>query len=1594
MSPEKRALLEKRFGGRRPKPVDDSILPVPRTAELPLSSAQRRLWFMDQVSPGSAVFNVSVALRFVGPLRLDVLAQAVRQLFLRHESLRTFFPPAADGSGSPVQRILPVIAVDLEPVPLADGSEAGVRAAVEAEAARPFSLQAGPLSRATVLRCAPADHVLVLTVHHSVCDGWSMGLLVDELLALYTAGAQGAEAALTPLTLQYADYVGWEARPEHAAELAAGVEYWRRTLSGAVPVIELPVDRARPAAQSFRGERHRFALPPEIWPAVKEIARAERATPFNVLTAGFAALLARYSAQDEVSMVTPVANRPRVELESMVGFFANSIALRVDVSGSPTFRELVGRVRDLTQEAIAHGEVPFDRVVEAADLPRDLSHAPVAQVLFALVEDPALDQELGDLRVTVVDHHNGTAKYDLSLEVWPGADDVLHGVFEYATDLFDETTVLRAVSHLGTLLGSLTAEPDTGIGNAPMLSEGELRDIVVDWNRTEDPLLGGVHAAELFEQQVRRSPDATALVSGERALTFAELDRLADRLAARLRREGVGPETRVALFLQRDIELVVAVLAVLKAGGAYVPLDPKDPAERIAYMLADADARVVLSSGRHVGALPATDAHVITVEDVAATAEDGELPGAERGARPRADNAAYIIYTSGSTGRPKGVVITHGGLANYLAWSLGAYRVADGGDSVLVSPLRFDLSVTTLFCPLLAGRSLTLVREGEELDTLAGVLGDKLGLGLLKLTPAHLDALDTSMPQAAIEADGYLVVGGESLHGSTVAAWRGRAPGLRVVNEYGPTETVVGCCVHEVTENTDLSGTVPIGRPIANTQLYVLDANLMPVTRGAVGELYVGGAGVARGYWNRPDLTAERFVPDPFGAPGGRLYRTGDLVRLRPDGELECLGRADTQVKIRGYRVELEEIEAALTRIPAVREAVVLLREDTPGERRLVAYTTAAEAGEASAAEELRAELRADLPEYMVPDLFVAMDALPLALSGKVDRRALPRPTVEAARGATGEGLVSPVERVVARVWAEVLGVPSVERDVAFLELGGHSLLAVQAMARLRKELGLDLPLSVFLEAGSVADLAARIEGAVVSPVERVVARVWAEVLGVPSVERDVAFLELGGHSLLAVQAMARLRKELGLDLPLSVFLEAGSVADLAARIEALGGAGGEPQEPAQPAPLPEASGEGPLSFAEERFWLAYTLEDRSPAYHVPLTLHLRGDLDVPALAEALGTLIDRHAILRTRYPLDAEGDPVSLVDEPKRFHLDAVDLDGDLRAVLDRLSAEPFDLEDGPLFRPVLLKAADDEHYLSLVMHHIITDGWSIGTLLRELAAAYTALTRGERPSLPGNALQYRDHARAQRGRADRLAGQLEYWERALEGAPAELGLPTDRPRQETSEGRFFTVAFPGRDARGLARRTGSTLFMVLLAAYSAVLGGYAGSEDVVVGTPVAGREDLATEPLLGCFINTLAMRTDLSGDPTFEQLLGRVRESTLRAYDHQEVPFQQVAERVVERVEGRSSLFRVWLELQNYPDSPLDMAGLKAEELAEDLETAKFDLAFHLAETGEELELKVKYDALLFDERTMRGYADRFVALLSAAAGDPARRLSELAG
>jgi amino acid adenylation domain-containing protein/non-ribosomal peptide synthase protein (TIGR01720 family) len=1028
------------------RPAAAALEAGPRPATLPLSHAQQRLWFLAAADPSDPSFHLTTVLELVGPLDLAAFRAACTAVVHRHESLRTRFV-AVDGR--PTQVIDPPGPHPVALVTLAGSAEARraeARRIVLDDALRPFDLATGPLIRTQLLALAPAHHVLAVTVHHIISDAWSEQIIVREIAALYGAARHGAAAALPPLPIQYADYAVWQRTWIEHEIRARQLPYWTRQLAGAPPLLALPIDHPRPAVRSGRGHTLRRRMPAALTTAIKALAVHDGATPFIVVLTGFIAVLARWSGEPDLVVGTDVANRGRPELQDLVGFLVNQLVLRISVDGDPTFRALLARVRATALAAYDHQDLPFEELVRALNPERSRGHPPIFQTKCVLQDATPLGPLLPGLAIEPFPIERPSAKLDLSLVLAEEAGGALEAAWEYSTDLFEPATIERLAARYERFLAAAVAAPDERCAALDPLDDAERR-LLLDGDRhaagRPDATVHG-----LVEAWAARTPDAVAVVAGGVTWSYAELDRRANQLAHHLRAFGLGTEGIVGVCLERSAELVVALLAILKAGGAYLPLDPSYPAERLAFMLGDSRAAIIVTTEALADELPAIGPLVVCVDgDAGAIAAHPA-----RAPAPAATGAhlAYVLYTSGSTGRPKGVMIEHRSAVTYVTWCAAAYGVAGGAGAPVHSSISFDLTVTSLFGPLAGGSAVHLVPERDGVEGLARALRARPGFSLVKLTPSHLRLLTAQLsPDEARTATRALVIGGEALTGEDVAFWRTHAPDVRLINEYGPTETVVGCCVHEVASRDPGAGPVPIGRPIAGARLYVLDASLSLVGLGTPGELYIGGPGIARGYANAPARTAERFVPDPFtGEPGARLYRTGDRVRRRADGVLEFHGRLDDQVKIKGYRIEPAEIEAVLREQPGVEAAVVVARGE-PAARRLVAFVVAPDLVDAAV---LRARCRVRLPDYLVPAIVRILPALPRSANGKIDHRALPSEDAEpAADRASDRAHVAPrsdVERTLAEIWAGVLGRDRVGIDDNFFDLGGDSILVVQIASR------------------------------------------------------------------------------------------------------------------------------------------------------------------------------------------------------------------------------------------------------------------------------------------------------------------------------------------------------------------------------------------------------------------------------------------------------------------------------------------------------------------------------------------------------------------
>ncbi|QKR10674.1 pyoverdine non-ribosomal peptide synthetase PvdD [Pseudomonas aeruginosa] len=1493
---------------------------------LRLSYAQERQWFLWQLEPESAAYHIPSVLRLRGRLDLDALQRSFDSLVARHETLRTRFRLDGDEAR---QEIAASMALPLDIVALGPLEEGALARQVETTIARPFDLERGPLLRVSLLRLAEDDHVLVLVQHHIVSDGWSMQVMVEELVQLYAAYSRGLEVALPALPIQYADYALWQRSWMEAGEKERQLAYWTGLLGGEQPVLELPFDRPRPVRQSHRGAQFILELDIDLSQALRRVAQQEGATAFALLLASFQALLYRYSGQADIRVGVPIANRNRVEIERLIGFFVNTQVLKADLDGRMGFDELLAQARQRALEAQAHQDLPFEQLVEALQPERSLSHNPLFQVLFNYQSEARGNGQafrFDELQMESVQFDSRTAQFDLTLDL-TDEEQRFCAVFDYATDLFDASTVERLAGHWRNLLRGIVANPRQRLGELPLLDAPERRQTLSEWNPAQRECAVQGTLQQRFEEQVRQRPQAVALILDEQRLSYGELNARANRLAHCLIARGVGADVPVGLALERSLDMLVGLLAILKAGGAYLPLDPAAPEERLAHILDDSGVRLLLTQGHLLERLPRqAGVEVLAIDGLVLDgyAESDPLPTLS------ADNLAYVIYTSGSTGKPKGTLLTHRNALRLFSATEAWFGFDERDVWTLFHSYAFDFSVWEIFGALLYGGRLVIVpqwvsRSPEDFYRLLC----REGVTVLNQTPSAFKQLmavacsaDMATQQPALR---YVIFGGEALDLQSLRPWfqrfGDRQPQL--VNMYGITETTVHVTYRPVSE-ADLEGGLvsPIGGTIPDLSWYILDRDLNPVPRGAVGELYIGRAGLARGYLRRPGLSATRFVPNPFpGGAGERLYRTGDLARFQADGNIEYIGRIDHQVKVRGFRIELGEIEAALAGLAGVRDAVVLAHDGVGG-TQLVGYVVADSAEDAERLREsLRESLKRHLPDYMVPAHLMLLERMPLTVNGKLDRQALPQPDASLSQQAY-RAPGSELEQRIAAIWSEILGVERVGLDDNFFELGGHSLLATRVISRVRQEQQLDASLKALFE--------------------RPVLEAFAQGL-----ERTT---------------------------------DAVSTIPLADRQQPLA-----------------------LSFAQERQWFLWQLEPESAAYHIPSALRLRGRLDVDALQRSFDSLVARHETLRTRFRLEGgrsyqQVQPaVSVSIEREQFGEEGL---------IERIQAivvQPFDLERGPLLRVNLLQLAEDDHVLVLVQHHIVSDGWSMQVMVEELVQLYAAYSRGLEVALPALPIQYADYALWQRSwmEAGEKERQLAYWTGLLGGEQPVLELPFDRPRPARQSHRGAQLGFElSRElveaVRALAQREGASSFMLLLASFQALLYRYSGQADIRVGVPIANRNRVETERLIGFFVNTQVLKADLDGRMGFDELLAQARQRALEAQAHQDLPFEQLVEALQpERNASHNPLFQVLFNHQSEIRSvtpEVQLEDLRLEGLAWDGQTAQFDLTLDIQEDENGIWASFDYATDLFDASTVERLAGHWRNLLRGIVANPRQRLGEL--
>ena len=1483
----------------------------------PLSPMQQGMLFHSLYAPETGAYSEQLSCSLKGELDIDAFKKAWQAVVDRHDMFRTAF--VWEDLDEPLQVVhkqveLPFEVLDWRDKPRADQEKQFDRLLVE-ERRRGMELTEAPLLRIVIIRLSDREFRLIWNHHHLLLDGWGLPVILKEVFVFYEAFSKGQSLRLPP-PRPYRDYIAW--LQEQDTEKAKN--FWKERLKGFIAPTPLPVDYLD-GEKTGGYAKERFTFTTEESNRLDVLAKEHQITLNTLVQAAWALLLARYSGEEDIVFGSTVSGRPPElpGVETMLGLFINTLPVRIRIDPSKKVIDWLQEIQVMQAETRQYEYTPLVDIHKWSDVP---NAQPLFESILVFENYPvgeALEQRESTLQLTDVRSFERT-NYPLTLVGAPGKQLALD--LAYETDKFSRDSILYMLQHLHNILISFTDQADAELARVSLLSEEERRKVIEEWNRSQKPYPQDKTIQEQFENTAAAQPEAPAVVYGEHSLSFKELNEQANQMAHFLRKQGVGPESIVALSFERSVEMIVAVMAVLKAGGAYLPIDSDYPQERIQYMIDDSGVSILLTRKKLSGRFPADKVNILSVDDAA------EEIAAQPKKNPKNLNAmhnlAYVIYTSGSTGNPKGVLLEHRGVSNMLANTTRDFDLKPGKKMLQFSSFSFDGATAEIFSSLVSGATLYLVDRDTLLST--DKFADFINTNGITTTTTPPSLL-AQLPADKIKSFDTIVSVGDVCSWELAKRWMDKC---RFINGYGPTEGTIAATWHQVEKHLPGTRTVPIGRPIGNVNIYLLDEQLNPVPVGVPGELYIGGPGVARGYYRRPELTAENFIPDPFsGSEGNRLYKTGDKARWLPDGNIEFLGRIDFQVKLRGFRVELGEIEARLTEIDNIEEAVVIAREDTPGDKRLVAYVDTQDHNEIDS-KQVREILRSQLPDYMLPAAIVVLKEFPLSPNGKINRRALPPP--EQANMLGEDEYLAPrnqQEELIASIWADVLGLDKVGVKSSFFDLGGHSLLATQVISRLRDAFDVDLELRHLFDKPTVEQVALEIE---------------------------------------------RIRKqESGISAP-----------------------------PIEPVPRNQ---DLPLSFAQQRLWFLDQLAPGNPSYNIPSAMRLRGNLNIDALEKAIKEIIRRHESLRTTFK-DVAGKPVQVISEDINFKLEQLDIshfpEEDRQAEALRLAkaeaATPFDLANGPLIRARLIKLADDDYAMLFNMHHIISDGWSVGILVSEVVRLYSAFCEDKPSPLSDLEIQYADFAHWQRNWLDGevLQKQILFWKEELSGAPPLLELPTDRPRPpvQTSNGAQEAVQLDASltaAIRKLSQEEGATTFMILLAAFQTLLHRYSGQDQILVGSPIANRTNSKVEKLIGFFVNTLIMKSDFADNPSFSDLLAQVRERSLNAFAHQDLPFEKLVEELQpERDMSHTPLFQVAFVLQNAPPQQMiELPDLSMQAMESGVTTAKYDLTLTMMEAGEQIVGSMEYNTDLFDRETIQRMLEHFKLLLQVMIDNPEREV-----
>jgi len=1424
-----------------------------------------------------------------------------------------------------------------------------------------YDFSSPPLMRLTLIRSADDLYRFILSIHHLLVDGWSLFNLIKEVFIFYESLCGGQQVSLEPAR-PYRTYIEFLQQQD----MSGAEAFWRNALAGydsPTSVIDYEVLRSENENPNDCAIEQ-LVVSSVTMARLQNFAREQKLTLNTILQAAWALILGRYSGQQDVVYGTVVSARPSIfpDIRTMVGLFINTLPMRVRVTAQDT---LLLWLKSLQDFLVQIRQYEYSSLVDV----QGWSEIPRARQLFETVfvfENYPFDKSLqlasslfqiDDVRF--INRNN----YPLTLIVVPGQELSLQ--IMYYRNRFSAAFVTQMLNGIKILIESMLFNPMQHLSQLSLLSEAEKRQLLADGcgRRVESPEPHCLH--HLFESQVAKTPDAIAIVFKEQQITYHDLNAKANRLAHQLRSIGVCAETRVAIFMERSSEIVLALLAALKAGGAYVPLDVRSPKGRITMMLNEIAPRAVLIQSHFTDYLADCNWRLVTIDEVI---NDADQSSQNPDPIAAIENTAYVLFTSGSTGMPKGVMIEHRQIFNYLNAIVERLQLSDVSSFAMVTSFSSDLANTVIFPSLCLGGRLHVISEETASNPKALVdYFSRYPIDVLKIVPSHVNALISLIEARSLLPRQCLILGGEAAHWELIEKIKLLAPELAIYNHYGPTETTVGVITYQIEERS-ASNAIPLGLPLSKVETYISSSDWGLMPKLVAGELYIGGACVGRGYINRAELTAERFIPNPYATEAGsRIYKTGDLAYYRLDGNLEFLGRADNQLKIRGFRIELGEIEAALSSHPAVLNAVVMAKQDPSGENRLLAFVTTNDKQEGLVAE-LRSALMQRIPDYMLPSAIVVLDRMPITPSGKIDRQGL-----LSMNGIRGQAQVLETAATVVLDRMPITFNGNIDRQ------GSLSMNGIPGKAQ-------------------VSETAATF-------VEEILGGIWAELLKIERADRNSNFFELGGHSLKAMQLVSRVREAFQIELTFRTIFEAPTIAELSRRIETLIKSR-IPVSAPPITPIPR-TGPLPLSFAQQRLWFLNRLMPDSPYYNVPAAIHLKGKLDLEAFERTITEIIRRHETLRTTFST-IDGQPTQVIRPVQPVSLPTIDLTeipGYERESVARQAADvtaniPFDLAEGPLLRLLMIRIDEDEYIAVWILHHIVCDNWTTGVLVKEVSVLYAAFSAGETSPLPEIEIQYADYAFWQRQwlQGEVLESQLAYWKKQLDGAPRLLQLPTDRPRPAVQTFRGanepFTISLElTQSVKALSRQSEVTLYMILLAAYKTLLFRHTGQTKIVVGTPIANRNRVEVEQLIGFFVNMMVICTELSGDMTFVELLGKVREEVLGAYAYQDLPFEMLVDELhPERDLSYTPIVQTVLVLQNAPSETLNISSLSLRPVEVHSATSMFDLILGIGDTPQGLIGNATYNTDLFERETINELLDNYVALLREILADPYCRLIDI--